>query len=403
MDTNQEPPRPRLSLVISNPSPQETTGDDQAALELTAERLRATDAVGGAMRSGLLRWTIVLAAASLVTLLLGHIEGAVLMAMAGMYALAQSWDVRDRARTGDAIADVSLSPGSVGHVLRLLVPLIAPLAGAVAYTMLAMYARTLAPGAATIAVTQWCTASALVCVLAAFPPIQQQLALVFTHGPHPGHTARLTAALALVVLLLPFPMTLLLPLLTEALSGTGKPLADVGGLVGQLLGEVLFALAAVGLWVGRDAKQTRERLGLGGMNARHVMIAVIGLAAVIGVNAGMEYIERTQYHVLWLRDQAMVKMIAADLSLAALLVLGVSAGVGEEVLVRGALQPRVGLIWASLLFAAGHVQYTWFGMLTIAMLGITLGLIRKHANTTTAIIVHALYDIIAAVGAQGGS
>ena len=110
--------------------------------------------------------------------------------------------------------------------------------------------------------------------------------------------------------------------------------------------------------------------------------------------------ERHRFHALWLRDQAMVKMIAADLSLAAMLVLGVSAGVGEEVLVRGALQPRVGLIWASLLFAAGHVQYTWFGMLTILALGVTLGLVRRSSNTTTAIVVHALYDIVAALGAK---
>jgi membrane protease YdiL (CAAX protease family) len=81
-------------------------------------------------------------------------------------------------------------------------------------------------------------------------------------------------------------------------------------------------------------------------------------------------------------------------------VLGVSAGVGEELMVRGALQPRVGLVWASLLFAAAHVQYTWFGMLTIVLLGMTLGVVRKSANTTTAIVVHVLYDVIAALGAR---
>jgi membrane protease YdiL (CAAX protease family) len=389
--------------MTSDPALPQAPGLEDEALALSAARLRATDAVGGAMREGLLRWTIVLAAASFGTLALGHMEGAVLMAMAGMFALAQSWDVRDRALTGDPIADVSVQPGGVGSALRMLVPMVAPLAGAVLYTGLAVYARTLQVTAASIGVMQWCTASALVCVLAAFPPIQQQLALVFTRGAHPGHTARLTAALALVVLLLPYPMQLLLPQLTESLSNTGKPLADVGGLVGQLVGEVLFALAAIGLWVGRDAQQARERLGLGGMNMRHVIIAAIGLAAVIGVNAGMEHVERTQFHDLWLRDQAMVKLIAAELSLTAMLVLGVSAGVGEEVLVRGALQPRVGLVWASLLFAAGHVQYTWFGMLTIMLLGITLGLIRKYANTTTAIVVHGLYDIIAAFGARSAN
>jgi hypothetical protein len=52
------------------------------------------------------------------------------------------------------------------------------------------------------------------------------------------------------------------------------------------------------------------------------------------------------------------------------------------------------------LFAAGHVQYTWFGMLTILLLGLSLGLIRARTNTTTAIVVHALYDIFAAIGSK---
>jgi membrane protease YdiL (CAAX protease family) len=133
---------------------------------------------------------------------------------------------------------------------------------------------------------------------------------------------------------------------------------------------------------------------------RHLGIAAAGLAAVSGANAGMEWLERTHFHALWLRDQDMTQLIAGDLSVAAALVLGVSAGVGEELMVRGALQPRVGLVWASLLFAAAHVQYTWFGMLTIVLLGMTLGVVRKSANTTTAIVVHVLYDVIAALGAR---
>jgi membrane protease YdiL (CAAX protease family) len=184
------------------------------------------------------------------------------------------------------------------------------------------------------------------------------------------------------------------------LKTSGRPLADVGSLVGQLFGEVVFALSAVGLWVGRDLRAVRERLGLGGLNVRHAAIALAGLVAVCGLNAGTEWVERTYFHALWLRDQDMVKLIAADLSVGAAILLGVSAGVGEEILVRGALQPRVGLFWASLLFAAAHVQYTWFGMLTIVGLGVTLGVVRKRANTTTAIIVHGLYDIIAALGSR---
>jgi len=119
---------------------------------------------------------------------------------------------------------------------------------------------------------------------------------------------------------------------------------------------------------------------------------------VIALNSGMEAIEHARFPSLWAADQEMGQLIAGDLNLAASILLGVSAGVGEELLVRGALQPRAGLFWASVLFACGHVQYTWFGMLTILLLGLALGFVRARANTTTAIVVHALYDMIAALG-----
>jgi membrane protease YdiL (CAAX protease family) len=193
---------------------------------------------------------------------------------------------------------------------------------------------------------------------------------------------------------------LIMPDLVELTRQSSAPLLEVPALVGQLLGELVFAVAAVGLGMGRGWRETFERLGLTGLRPHFPIVAALGLAAVTGVNFGMEWLERTQFHELWLRDQEMVRMMAAHLSLGATIVLGLSAGIGEEVMVRGALQPRTGLFWAALLFAAGHVQYTWFGMLTILALGLTLGLIRRVSNTTTVIVVHMLYDIVAALGAK---
>jgi membrane protease YdiL (CAAX protease family) len=356
--------------------------------------------VGGAVRKGLLRWTLLVLVGSLAALWLNHADAALFLAMAAMFALTQSWDVRERARTGDPLTDLALEPGGVGAVLRMLVPLVVPLAGAAVFAGVAVYARSLPRSPAHVAALQWCVAAAVVSASVAIPSMAHALARAFTRGPNPGHTERLTATLALVLLLIPVPFQLLSDDLMGIVKGSGRPLADVGSLVAQLFGEVVFALSAVGLWVARDWRAVRERLGLGGLRVRHLGVAAAGLAAVIGVNTGMEWFERTHYHALWLRDQDMTKLIAGDLSMGAALVLGVSAGVGEELLVRGALQPRVGLVWASLLFATGHVQYTWFGMLTIVLLGVTLGVVRKTANTTAAIVVHVLYDVIAALGAR---
>jgi CAAX protease family protein len=62
---------------------------------------------------------------------------------------------------------------------------------------------------------------------------------------------------------------------------------------------------------------------------------------------------------------------------------------------RGALQPRLGLVLTSLLFASLHVQYSWYGMVVIFLLGMVLGTIRRRTSTTAAMAVHVLYDIVA--------
>ena len=98
---------------------------------------------------------------------------------------------------------------------------------------------------------------------------------------------------------------------------------------------------------------------------------------------------------LWQQDSDITNAIAAHLPLATTLLLGVAAGFGEEIPLRGALQPRAGVLLTAIVFACGHVQYSWFGMLTVGLLGVLMGTIRARTNTTTAIAVHVIYDILA--------
>jgi uncharacterized protein len=76
-----------------------------------------------------------------------------------------------------------------------------------------------------------------------------------------------------------------------------------------------------------------------------------------------------------------------------ILTIGLAAGLGEETLMRGAIQPRFGLLLTSLIFAILHNNYG-FSMSTIVVfaLGLILGLVRMRYNTTTAMIVHAVYN-----------
>jgi len=76
-------------------------------------------------------------------------------------------------------------------------------------------------------------------------------------------------------------------------------------------------------------------------------------------------------------------------------ILGLSAGICEEILFRGALQPKFGIIPTALLFTFLHIQYTALWMLFIIfVIGIILGYVRKRTNTTTAIVAHSTYDTV---------
>jgi CAAX protease family protein len=74
-----------------------------------------------------------------------------------------------------------------------------------------------------------------------------------------------------------------------------------------------------------------------------------------------------------------------------------AAGVGEELLFRGALQPRFGIVLASVLWASLHLQYTCHGLpsasnLYILLLGLLFGVFRRWWGLGAAITAHVAYD-----------
>ena len=357
--------------------------------------------LGARLRRGLLLWFITLAVGGAAFLLLGSSEGALLVAIAGLFVLAQATDAAAAAPAYRDWVRATLPRRQVlGAVFRATVRGILPLFGSLMLAGMAAFALQDAPGTRErIAAACGGVAALLVLALAA-RPVADAVARWLFHTLHPNRTERLTARVTAIGFLA-FPVfALLRPELIATLSAQSGDLVTPAGLVAQMIGLVALGLAGVGLGLKRDWREARERLGLTAMTPRHWIWAAVGLAAVAGVNTGMEWIETHHFPALALEDEQVTKLIAAHLSLGATIVLGISAGVGEEITVRGALQPRLGLLLSSLLFASGHVQYTWFGVLTVGLLGVALGVIRQRTNTTTAIIVHGLYDILAALSAQ---
>jgi len=172
---------------------------------------------------------------------------------------------------------------------------------------------------------------------------------------------------------------------------------DVGSVVLEESLFVLVALLGVGLFIRRPLPKVWARLGLGKLNGRQiflgigwVFILVMVQAVAGGFWAVLNPEQSTQINELNVQLQAGLDSVWEWL------ILALAAGIGEEILFRGALQPVLGLWMTAVLFALVHVQYGLFTPATLALLiiGLALGRLRQRHNTTLAIFVHAGYNFV---------
>jgi membrane protease YdiL (CAAX protease family) len=100
---------------------------------------------------------------------------------------------------------------------------------------------------------------------------------------------------------------------------------------------------------------------------------------------------RSVYHTI-------IVPLFGGLGLGAAVVLGFAAGVGEEWLFRGVLQPLVGLIPASVLFGMAHIgsrRMLPFGVWATAMGAVMGWLALITGGLTAPMVAHGVYDILA--------
>jgi membrane protease YdiL (CAAX protease family) len=158
----------------------------------------------------------------------------------------------------------------------------------------------------------------------------------------------------------------------------------------------LMALAGVGFLMRRDLGATLKRLGLNWMTARQWGLVIVIILLFLALDYNVLWV----WQQLWPDSHALVGNITTNLfgnlaSPLAALAVGLSAGIGEELLFRGALQPRFGLVLTSLLFAIGHAHYGLSpAIIEVFFIGLVLGLVRRRTNTTTCLMVHAGYDFL---------
>jgi uncharacterized protein len=161
----------------------------------------------------------------------------------------------------------------------------------------------------------------------------------------------------------------------------------------SLMTDMSLALAGVGFGLTRDLRATLGRLDVRLITRRQLVLAVLvalGFQLVIGVMEHLESVLLPSVHAL--EDRFGYDFIGLPPWAGAVLT-SITAGAGEEVLFRGALQPRLGVVLTAVLFGALHVQYQVPGMVMIVLMGIALGVLKNRTSTTFTAVVHVLYDV----------
>jgi membrane protease YdiL (CAAX protease family) len=231
-------------------------------------------------------------------------------------------------------------------------------------------------------------------------PIRQDVSAILSIDPdNPVHTM----ALVLATVLLGVDVSLIV--FTDVLAvDSAQPPQTILDL---LEGEVPFLLAGivgVGIFIRRNVPGGATRLGLVRPAWWHVALALActGVFVAIAQGSGVlgQMLSPTEaQRVAATSDHLFGQLISNPAGVVAIAVI---PGVCEEILFRGAIQPRLGVIVTALLFTSVHTQYALsFATLAFFVLAIGLGLLRKYTNTTASATCHVAYNLLTAVGITG--
>ena len=187
--------------------------------------------------------------------------------------------------------------------------------------------------------------------------------------------------------------------------GTGGRV-PVGLLLASQLPFVVVAVLGVGAGVRRGLRQTLARLGYGRLGLTEMGVVTVFVVGAFAASLGADFLFRELQPGLY-REVGEISgtlfdprgMGAATAVLFALMI-GLGAGLGEETLFRGAVQPILGIVPTSVLFASMHVQYgpsLLLGYIFVLSLG--LGYLRRRFNTSASFLAHAGYNFVSVMAA----
>ena len=186
--------------------------------------------------------------------------------------------------------------------------------------------------------------------------------------------------------------------------GTGGRISPLTVLASQLP-FLVVAIVGVGAGIRRGPRETLARLGYGPISVRALGVVVLFIAVAFALSVAADYLFSVLQPDLYRRvgevsgtlfDPKGLSLVSAVLFA---LLIGLGAGLGEETLFRGAVQPVFGIGATSVLFASMHVQYGPSVLLVyVFVLSVGLGLLRRYFNTTTSFLAHAGYNTLGILG-----
>jgi uncharacterized protein len=268
--------------------------------------------------------------------------------------------------------------------------------------MVSMLGGSIAPGLdVVLAMVNWTATgivvmlTGLVAFLPLLPPVRRWLARLIPIDPTACvHVTALVFALYLIGSSI---TTLwLIPLLAESSQSVNLTPADLWM---QEMAFGLIGILGVGLFIRRDLRAALERLKLRGLSGQSVLVVAGATIGLIGfswlVSVAWNYFDPYSYTEVGRISELLFGSLTSPIGI---LSLGLAAGIGEETLFRGALQPRFGLLFTAFLFMIAHTQYTISPALAeIFVVGLVLGIVRERSNTTVCILIHAAYNILSVV------
>lgn len=223
------------------------------------------------------------------------------------------------------------------------------------------------------------------------------------------HADSVVHTLAIILMIFASMNTIGNFILAGGIEGLAEELTDIGvvDLFTNFAMYVVISLFGVGIFVRRNLARTAKRLGirlpekdniLGWMRAgaKHLLIGVVVGFGMFWVQVVLSITWQSFVSPETLAEQsaaaeAMFTAFSGSLWLGFLLAF--TAGVGEELLFRGALQPIFGNVIVSIFFVMLHSQYILTpASLIILTVSLMFGFLRNYYTTPSAMMAHFVYN-----------